>query len=1413
MLALILVAGPLLGGEEPIVGDATGPTGIQESPAATVDAVPPAASTYNHLDGMFVENLGQKGDGAGAFYCMGERLSVAIGADWFSYLVVDASTGRGHLVRVGIEGGGSFAPVGAGPSDHSSNFLIGSDPAGWVRGARSFEEVLLPNVYEGIDLRFATLDGCLKYEFLVGPGADPSLIALRYEGADGLWIDGRTGDLVMGTSVGTIRDTAPVSFQFAEGGRADVDTSFRLLAEDTVGFDVADHDVDVPLVIDPTLHFSTFLGGSSNDEAHLLLQSEVDDGYLIAGRTSSSNFPTTPGANDTLFNSTDGFVSKISSTGSTLMFSTFIGGTGSDGCTGMCLDSQERIYVTGETTSDDFPVTDGTMHTSPPGGGLDAFVARLSADASDLELGTYFGGSAPDTTTFIHLDGSVLTIGGSTESTNMPQVTGCYDTTSNGGVDLFIAKIDSLATQVLGFTYLGGSQDDDLPVFRVGDDGTHYVSAHTQSNNFPVSSSAYQRFREGDIDLTMSRLSEDLGSLLYSTYLGGSRDDEMSDFELLSNGSVLLTGNTISDDFPTTAGSYDTEYTPNREGIIVILGKDGDKLEYGSYFGGKEQWYLDACWFATFETDDILILITSTYSLDFPAPNTTHNGSADMFLCRVDLSTNTILSGSYIGGSGLERPHAYIREGELLTIMGLGSSDFPTTRGCHCPTHRGGNDIVLFKTTIDLVAGTVPSAPRDLTATAGDWLVNLTWEPPSDLGNVVLRGYRLYSGDTPENLNKTTRFVELDPTLKGYDDHNVVNGRRSYYALTAWNWWGESERSNVTDALPLGKPNPPLNLSAEALFGGIRLTWEEPNYTGGTPILGYRLFRGLAHDDMKLLTNLGLEYAYTDSPLESRVRRYYQVMAFNMIGNGSLSTNVSAVPTGLPTEPTGLRLTPCDGQVLLEWTEPIDNGGLPILGYRILKGLSEDAMEPMEDLGPKLRSYPDSNVSNGQTYHYALQCFNANGDGPLTGVQNATPACTPGMPRDFKVVGGPGVATLTWAEPESTGGAPILGYHVYKGLSDSEMAWYADVEDLTYTDTGLLVGVTFYYQVQAFNRVGDGPITPVKPATSLDLPGPPREVSAKGGLGSVTVTWHQPLETGGSPIREWKLYRGTSEGDRKYLTTVLSFITSYKDSDVETRTVYYYSVSAITDAGEGGESEVVHASSFELAGPPAGFTATPDDRRVILAWQPPENDGGSPVAGYVVLRGTTVDHLEDLATGIVNLTHIDGTAVNGVKYYYAVVAVTAAGRGNATEPVEAVPRPPPSAPGKVKTLGVDVEKDGKVVLAWMAPEDDGGKPVTGYVVLRGRSAYSLEVIATLGLVTSWTDETTEAGKIYFYSVAALNDVGQGKEFAAYEVDIPPEEDDGPGFASAAVVAACVLAHVAVRRARTGRRNDVGRGGV
>jgi hypothetical protein len=388
-----------------------------------------------------------------------------------------------------------------------ANYFIGNDPKKWHTNVPTYAKVIYKDVYPGIDLIYYGNQSQLEYDFVVSPGADPKAIKLAFEGTEKIEVDAQ-GDLILQTAGGQInfKMHKPLAYQVVNGVRKEISGSYVLNSKSaiknptsrSVSFQVATYDRSRPLVIDPVLSYSTYLGGSGIDqgELHGIAVDALGNAY-VTGTTSSTNFPTTIGAFQTTFGGggLDAFVTKINPTGSGLVYSTYLGGSGDDDGSGIAVDALGNAYVAGTTSSTNFPTTPGAFQTTV-GGFEDAFVTKLNPTGSGLVYSTYLGGSGQDFGRGVALDsaGSAY-VTGFTRSTNFPTTIGAFQTTFGGGFgDAFVTKINPSGTGLVYSTYLGGSGDDGGGGIAVDSmpNPNAYVTGTTSSINFPTTPGAFQ---------------------------------------------------------------------------------------------------------------------------------------------------------------------------------------------------------------------------------------------------------------------------------------------------------------------------------------------------------------------------------------------------------------------------------------------------------------------------------------------------------------------------------------------------------------------------------------------------------------------------------------------------------------------------------------------------------------------------------------------------------------------------------------------------------------------------------------------------------------------------------------------------------------------------------------------------------
>ncbi|HSH60942.1 MAG TPA: SBBP repeat-containing protein, partial [Acidimicrobiales bacterium] len=493
--------------------------------------------------------------------------------------------GKGSTVRMELLGGNpSPRAVGQEPLAGKVNYLRG-DASRSLTDVPTFRRAAFQGVYPGIDLAWYGKQGQLEYDFTVAPGADPTMISLGFEGADRLGLDDN-GDLVVDTPSGSLRHQAPFIYQEVGGSRQRVPGRFVLTGDRQVGFSMGAYDTSRPLVIDPVLAYSSYLGGADLDIAEAIAVDSAGAAY-VTGRTGSANFPLASPIDGTLSGVADAFITKFDPSGSGLMYSTYFGGSSFEQGNGIAVDSTGAAHVTGSTNSRDFPVTTGAFQQSFVGTSVDAFVAKLNPAGTAFDYSTYLGGTQPESQRATSGQGldlgpeGTIYVGGRVTTTRLPTTAGAFQpacglTASGECRDAFLAKINPAgggASDLLYLTYLGGNGEEEGRAIAVDANGSAHLTGFTFSTDFPITAGAFQvslAGREAKADVFVTKINPAAGGvsdLLYSTYLGGSMAtgigstvanvgvDEGNGIALGPSGKIYVAGTSRSSNFPTTPRS------------------------------------------------------------------------------------------------------------------------------------------------------------------------------------------------------------------------------------------------------------------------------------------------------------------------------------------------------------------------------------------------------------------------------------------------------------------------------------------------------------------------------------------------------------------------------------------------------------------------------------------------------------------------------------------------------------------------------------------------------------------------------------------------------------------------------------------------------------------------------------------
>jgi len=567
------------------------------------------------------------------------------------------------------------------------NYLIGNQPSAWRKNIPTYSRVRYRQLYPGVDVVYYVNDGRLEYDMLLARGADPSRIRLRVEGAQGLRVDD-AGDLVIATAGGELRQHRPIVYQESNGERRQVAGRYQLRGNE-VRFALGRYDRSQPLVIDPALTWATYLLPSSsvNAQASAVGLDSAGNIYMAGTVLATSGY-------------NDGFVAKLNSSGTAAAYVTLIGGVGGDsiGST-IAVDSAGNIYMAGATDSASF-YADTSYLNYYPGSSVDGFVMKFDNLAQNVSFSHYFGGSGYDVFNGLALDAedNVYLVG----STNSPDLlVGPALTTLRGPSNAFVVGFTSAGAAFYS-TYLGGSGSDFGNAIAVDSTGDAFVTGSTTSSNFPVTSGAFQSTLKGGADAFVAKIGAPGGALIYSTYLGGSGNDEGNGIAVDKSGAVYITGDTASTDFP-LLGAYQSTYGGGAsDAFVTRLAGSGQTLLYSTYLGGSGA---DIGSAIAIDPTGNAYITGNTTSTNYPTSDafqSSNQGTTNAIVTGLNASGSGLLFSSYLGGNGTATlPAGSTNYGDYGTAVALNcaaglvvagvttSTNFPTTSGSVTPSYPG----------------------------------------------------------------------------------------------------------------------------------------------------------------------------------------------------------------------------------------------------------------------------------------------------------------------------------------------------------------------------------------------------------------------------------------------------------------------------------------------------------------------------------------------------------------------------------------------------------------------------------------------------------------------------------------------------------------------------------------------------
>jgi hypothetical protein len=532
-------------------------------------------------------------------------------------------------------------------TEHKVNYFIGKDESKWRTNIQTSRAVLYKELYPNIDLKVYGIEKQIEYDFVVKPGGEVSDIGFEYKDVEKTRID-KEGNLSVKTEFGELEHSKPVCYQVVGGERVKIKAEFKKIENNTYGFEVEDYNKNYELIIDPlVLVYSTYLGGSGYDSGYSIAV-DSEGAVYITGYTDSEDFPTKKPIQGSFEGYYDVFITKINSSGSALVYSTYLGGWDMDNGYGIAVDSKGAAYVTGETRSRDFP-TKNPIQESLGGWYEDVFITKVNASGSALLYSTYIGGSGNEGGEGIAIDseGAVYVTGyAQSDFPTKNPIQGSY---GGGFRDAFILKVNSSGKKLIYSTYLGGNGEDWPEGIAVDSEGAAYMTGHTKSENFPTKNPIQGSYGGGEYsgDAFITKVNSSGSTLVYSTYLGGSGEDWGSGIAVDSEGAAYVTGGTRSRNFPTkkpiqgtNAGYYDA--------FITKINSSGSALIYSTYLGGSGY---DGGYSIAVDSEGAAYVTGYTQSRDFP-PMLRESGGTDAFISKVNSSGKKLIYSIFLVGSG-----------------------------------------------------------------------------------------------------------------------------------------------------------------------------------------------------------------------------------------------------------------------------------------------------------------------------------------------------------------------------------------------------------------------------------------------------------------------------------------------------------------------------------------------------------------------------------------------------------------------------------------------------------------------------------------------------------------------------------------------------------------------------------------
>jgi len=652
------------------------------------------------------------------------------------------------------------------------NYLIGADRSKWRTDVPTYARVRYDEIYPGISVVYYGHQDRLEYDFQIAPGGDPGVIKFRFN-PELRPRAAANGDLVLHFAGGELREPSPIIYQEISGERRPVAGRYVFSHKGEVSFEVDAHDQTQPLIIDPSLVYSTYLGGTGDDQGSSIAI-DAGNNIYVAGTTNSANFPTQGAAFPNKAALSDIFVTKIAANGGSIIYSTYIGGSGQDRGDGIAVDSSGSAYVVGrvDSSSTNFPTTPGVIGPAYRGGDFDGIAFKLNPQGNGLSYSTYIGAEDNDSTEGVAVDsnGSAYLTGG-TKSQGFPVTGGGFQTTRSGDTDGYLMRLNATGTALLYSTYIGGSGTDRGSGVAIDSNGNAYVAGYTSAPDFPTED-AFQNSFGGSFDAFVAKIDTNANgaaSLIFCSYFGGTGDDKAYGVALDNGGNnIYVTGQTSSNNLPVLnpaqpafGGSFDA--------FVAKISSAGTKV-YATYLGGTGD---DRGTGIAVNSAGSAYITGFTSSTNFPTVTPlqiANGGGFDAFVAKLNPAGSAFLYSTYLGGSANEsntttgtstNPIALDSSSDAYITGFTSSTNFPTATPLQ-PANAGSQDGFIVK-----ITDATPAADYSLAVVPGSRTVipggsttyTITATPVGGYTGTISLSASGFSADSTASFNPSTVVI------------------------------------------------------------------------------------------------------------------------------------------------------------------------------------------------------------------------------------------------------------------------------------------------------------------------------------------------------------------------------------------------------------------------------------------------------------------------------------------------------------------------------------------------------------------------------------------------------------------------------------------------------------------------------